>query len=86
MPKLNPNHPVTQMLDEEFMHKIAAILVMKAGGRAEVTLEDLAAFGNLFGGEMPTLVTKSNNHNIEFWLVSETEARQLARKEGGLPV
>lgn len=84
--KINPNHPVTQMLDDEFMHKVAAILVMKAGGRAEITSADIAALSEMFGGEQPTLVTKSNQTNLEFWLVSESEARKLAREAGGLPV
>lgn len=83
--KLNPNHPVTQAFDDELMHKIAAILVMKAGGRAEVTPSDIENLVSLFGGEMPTLVMKSGNEVIEFWLVPESEARELARKEGGLP-
>lgn len=84
MPKLNPNHPVTQQLTDEFMHKIAAILVMKMGGRAEVTSQDLRDLSNLFDGETPTLVTKSGD-TLQFWLVPESEAMVLARQEGGLP-
>lgn len=83
--KINTNHPVTQMLDDEFMHKIAAVLVMKAGGRAEITMDDLDQLRTMFNDEQPTLVTKSNDHNLEFWLVSESEAMKLARNEGGLP-
>ena len=86
MTKLNPNHPVTQQLDDEFMHKVAAILVMKCGGRAEISLEDVEAFGAMFGGETPTLVTKGGNETMEFWLVPISEAVKLAEKEGGLPV
>ncbi|OJB09149.1 hypothetical protein BGV48_13970 [Burkholderia ubonensis] len=68
------------------MHKIAAFLVMKLGGRAEITLEDIAAFGAMFGGETPTLVTKGGNEKMEFWLVPMSQAVELAKKEGGLPV
>lgn len=86
MPKLNPNHPVTQLLDDEFMHKVAAILVMKFGGRAEISLEDVEAFGAMFGGETPTLVTKGGNETMQFWLVPMSEAVELAKQEGGMPV
>ncbi|RQZ08918.1 hypothetical protein DF105_01040 [Burkholderia stagnalis] len=86
MPKLNPNHPVTQQLDDEFMHKVAAVLLMKLGGRAEISLEDVAAFGAMFGGETPTLVTKSGNETMEFWLVPMSEAVKLAKEAGGMPV
>lgn len=86
MKRINPNHPVTQALDDDLMHKIAAVLVMKNGGRAEITIDDLEQLQTIFGGEQPTLVTKFNSHNIEFWLVPESEAIELARVEGGLPV
>ncbi|PTB28863.1 hypothetical protein C9I56_11275 [Paraburkholderia caribensis] len=85
MPKLNPNHPVTQQLDDEFMHKMCAILVMKAGGRAQVTLDDLQQLRELFDGEMATLVTHAGATAIDFTLVPESKAMEMAREAGGLP-
>lgn len=85
MPMLNPNHPVTQQLDDEFMHKIAAVLVMKAGGSAEVTCADLDALRDLFAGDRPTLVTNCLRDVIELRLIPESQAIELARKAGGLP-
>jgi hypothetical protein len=83
--KLNPNHPVTQMLDDEFMHKLAAVLVMKSGGTAEITVDDLKDLHLLFPGDMPTLVTHFHSHTIELRLVSMSEGQRMAREHGGLP-
>ncbi|MDE1009994.1 MAG: hypothetical protein OSB38_30480 [Paraburkholderia fungorum] len=83
--KLNPNHPVTQMLDDEFMHKLAAVLVMQAGGEATITMHDLQALVLRFGGDEPTLVTHCHADSIELKLVCRTEAERLAREHGGLP-
>jgi hypothetical protein len=83
--KLNPNHPVTQQLDDEFMHKLAAVLVMKAGGTAEITSEDLVELQELFAGDVPTLVTHVHDRSIELKLVSLTEGERMAREHGGLP-
>jgi hypothetical protein len=84
MPKINPNHPVTQLLDDEFMHKLCAVLVMQAGGQATIDVADLRALQGRFGGEEPTLVTHAHRESIELKLVSRTEAERLAREHGGL--
>lgn len=83
--KLNPNHPVTQVLDDEFMHKLAAILVMQAGGKTRITAEDIQALTLLFGRDEPTLVTHCHADSIELKLVPRTEAERMAREHGGLP-
>jgi hypothetical protein len=83
--KLNPNHPITQMLDDEFMHKLAAVLVMQAGGEATITMDDLQDLTLRFGGDEPTLVTHCHADSIDLKLVSRTEAERLAREHGGLP-
>ncbi len=83
--KLNPNHPVTQQLDDELMHKLCAVLVMKAGGNAEITTEDLHELHAMFAGDAPTLVTNFGQHAIKLTLVSLTEGRRLAAEVGGLP-
>lgn len=86
MHKLNPNHPVAQMADDDFMHKIAAILVMRAGGKVTIKSEDLHALRASQGGEMPTLVTHVHKDSIDFVLMRESEAMELAREHGGLPI
>lgn len=83
--KLNPNHPITQELDDEFMHKLAAVLVMKAGGNVEITGDDLRELVTMFPGDMPTLVTHMHPMSIELKLVSMTEGQRMAREHGGLP-
>lgn len=85
MPTLNPNHPVTQAIDTEFLRKMCAVLVMKLGGRAEVTADDLHALSNMFEGETPTLVTHAHARSIEFRLIPESEGLELAREVGGMP-
>lgn len=84
--KLNPNHEVTQLLDDEFMHKMCAVLVMQAGGTARITVADLEALQLAFGGAEPTLVTHAHADNIELKLVPRVEGEKLAREHGGLPV
>lgn len=83
--KLNPNHPITQMLDDEFMHKLAAVLVMQAGGEATITVDDLQALMLRFGGDEPTLLTHCHADSIELKLIPRAEAERLAREHGGLP-
>ncbi|MGF6643137.1 hypothetical protein [Paraburkholderia sp. GAS82] len=86
MPKLNPNHPVTQLMDDEFMHKLCAVLVMKLGGRAEITIADFHALGTYMGNSAPVLVTHAHPESIELRLVDQREAESLAREHGGLPI
>jgi hypothetical protein len=76
---------VTQVLDDEFMHKLCAVLVLQAGGSARITVTDLEALHLRFGGEEPTLVTHAHADSIELRLVSRSEAERLAREHGGLP-
>jgi hypothetical protein len=83
--KLNPNHPVTQLLDDEFMHKLAAVLVMQSGGHATITIRDIHDLANRFDGEEPTLVTHCHKESIELKLVPRSEAERMAREHGGLP-
>lgn len=81
MKALNPNHPVTRMLDDQW-HKLAALAVLKAGGHVVITMEDLLAFApgdlNITVQELPD--------GIHLRIVDRAEAERLARKEGGLPI
>ncbi len=85
MKSLNPNHSVTQVITEDFMFKMVAVLVMKAGGNVEVTLQDLEDLNGLFDGEMPILITHAHDRSIELKLVSEIDGNRIAREHGGLP-
>jgi hypothetical protein len=86
MPVLNPNHEVSQALDQvDTVRKLCAVLVMKLGGRVTITPDDLVDLAAMFGGGPPTLVTKSNSEDLELFLVSYHEGMRLAREEGGLP-
>lgn len=67
------------------MHKLCAVLVMQLGGKAEITMADMAEFQALFGGEIPTLCTRVGPDAIELTLMSMTEGMAMARAEGGLP-
>lgn len=84
--KINPNHPVTQLLDDEFMHKLCTVLVMQMGGSARITIADLEALQLRFGGAEPTLVTHAHADNIELTLVSREDGEKLARQHGGMPI
>jgi len=82
--ELNPNHPVTREVHEQW-HKIAAIMLHKMGRqKLRITIADLQAWEREYPGG--GIVIKANNLDIELWLVDADQARELSRKEGGLPV
>lgn len=84
MSELNPNHPVTREVHEQW-HKIAAIMLHKMGRqKLRITIADLQAWEREYPGG--GIVIKANNLDIELWLVDADQARELSRKEGGLPV
>jgi hypothetical protein len=86
MTLLNPNHEVSQALDQvDMVRKLCAVLVMKLGGRAEVSVEDLSELSAQFQGDFPTLITYAHESHIELYLVSSSEGMQIAREQGGLP-
>lgn len=83
MKTLNPNHPVTQLVNdhkEQFM----ALLVHKAGGRVLITREELLGF--IVGGDK-YLVTHVHpqDDSIEFYLTTPEQAKELVNKHGGKP-
>ncbi|WP_213308219.1 hypothetical protein [Paraburkholderia sacchari] len=83
---LNPNHPVMRATDGQWF-KIAALLLLKLPeAKALITSEDVMNLGDHFGGEMPTIVVNDQADGMHVYLVRESEARFLARNEGGLPV
>lgn len=81
MTALNPNHAVTQSVQENW-HKLAALLLDQLGGRATITSEQLNALAD---GPNMTVVVHYHQDTIEMYMVGEAEAHRLAALAGGLP-
>lgn len=82
MSALNPNHPVTRAMDGQW-HKIAALIMAKAGIRSVViTPADIESLGQ---GGGTGIAIKDQPDGIHVWLVDQETGAALARKEGGLP-
>jgi hypothetical protein len=79
--ELNPNHPVTSRMRDQW-HKILALVMLKHGlTKVTITPEDIADAA----GKMNVAVGEFGGA-LEVWLVDDAEAVELARREGGLPV
>jgi hypothetical protein len=80
MPALNPNHPVTQAMNDHW-HKVTALVMQKLGVRHMVISgADLAAMpADMF------MVVQELSDGIHVRFVDEATARRLARENGGLP-
>lgn len=83
MNELNPNHPVTQELREQW-YKLCALVIFKSGAtEVQITSADIEAFTT---SGIANIVMRPKGHVITLSLVSDAEAKRLARSEGGLPV
>lgn len=84
MPKsLNPNHPVVQEVQDQW-YKLCAILIHRSGAtEVKITWSDVDAFAD---SGLANIVVHPQDDGITLRLVSNKEAREIARKEGGLPV
>lgn len=83
MSELNPNHPVTKELHEQW-HKLCAIVMYKCGlKQVDITSEDIDSMMN---SGLANITMKPSGNVLKLALVSDAEAERLARKEGGLPV
>jgi hypothetical protein len=89
MPELNPNHPVTVEIREQW-YKLCAILMMKFDKIAvEITqkdieslTDDLVIAADARGGRFVLrLMDRKEGERL-----ARKEGERLARKEGGLPV
>ncbi len=81
MTELNPNHPTTQQLHDQWS-KIAAILIRKMGTRhVVITQEDIIALSNTSSN----IAVQELEDGLHLRLVDDVEARRLAAQEGGLP-
>lgn len=81
MNTLNPNHPTTRQIADQW-HKLAALAVAKAGGHIVITMDDLQQFAP---GELNITVQELDD-GIHLRIVGRKEAERLARTEGGLPI
>jgi hypothetical protein len=83
MNELNPNHPVTRELHDQW-YKLCAILLFKSGRReAKITSDDIERFTS---SGYANITMHPKGDVITLALVNDEEAARLARKEGGLPV
>jgi hypothetical protein len=79
--ELNPNHPVlTAARENELWPKVAALLVLKLGGYAVISTEEVAEMD----GKAVT-IKFDDREGIVLSVVSMEEGALLAKKEGGLP-
>jgi hypothetical protein len=75
--ELNPNHPVTQEVREQW-HKIAAIMMNKLGiTDLEITEADIEALNS----NPRAIVADARNNEFHIRLLPLKEAEAIARKE-----
>jgi len=83
--ELNPNHPVTAEMRENW-HKIAAIIMHKLKlNKVVITIDDISALGKLLG-DGGAICAYPSGDVLEIFLADGKEAQRLAREERGLPV
>lgn len=80
MSELNPNHPVTQEMHDNW-HKIVALIMRKFGvSEVEIGLEDISGEG------MAVVADTRKNDVLIIRLITMKEAEKLAKEVGGLLV
>lgn len=78
--EINPNHPVTNAMHDQW-HKVAALLVLKyGGGHVVITASDL----NHVNPNMAISVQELPD-GLHLRILDEQTARRAAAAEGGLP-
>lgn len=83
--ELNPNHPVTQEIRDQW-HKLAALTLFILGTpELEITAEDIEEFSQALGPGA-AVACDARGGKLTLRLVNGAEAARLARHEGGLPV
>ena len=83
MNSLNPNHPAVREVQEQW-YKLCAILIHKSGAtEAKITASDIERFAE---SGLANIAIHPKDDVITLRLVGDKEAREIARKEGGLPV
>jgi hypothetical protein len=81
MNAINPNHPVTQSVEENW-HKIVALMVLQQGGKVTIGCDEIES---MIDGPPQVVVVKYAANSIDLWMVSEVEAQHMGREEGGMP-
>lgn len=79
MSEINPNHPMTSAMREQWQ-KLCAILIAKRGGHETISLDDI----KLIAEEKAISIQEIDNV-IHLRLIPIEEAQLLAREHGGLP-
>lgn len=83
--ELNPNHPVTQEVRNQW-HKLCALaLFINGTPELEITSTDIDEFSAALG-EGAAVACDTRGGKLTLRLVNGKEAARLAREEGGLPV
>lgn len=78
--ELNPNHPVTQNLRENW-HVLVAVLIHKMGvDHVVITAEDMDAVA----AKEVCLAAHEDEEGLHLRAITRDEAEALARKAGGL--
>jgi hypothetical protein len=75
--EMNPNHPATQMLHDEW-HTICAVLLAKLGGSIVLSMDDVRL---LKPGQ--AIVFQELDDGIHLNIVEMDEANRLVQREGG---
>ena len=83
MSELNPNHPVTMAMHDNW-HKIVAILLARDyNGKTEITQAEIQKWSQKYEGH--SVVIKETEGKLKLWLVNQEEGERLIREAGGLP-
>jgi hypothetical protein len=81
MNKLNPNHPVTQAMDGQWLKILAIFMHMQHVKSFVIDAEDIHSLP-----EDVTISIQELPDGIHIKSITMKEAQELARKEGGMPV
>lgn len=71
----NPNHPTTRVVEGQW-HKLAALLVQKAGGHVVLTMSDVIELG-----PHKSIVVQELDDGIHLTIVDNATAKLLAARE-----
>ena len=84
MVELNPNHPVTREVHEHW-HKVVALMMVHFGLKEfRITKEMIASMPHDLAVAFDVRAIQGGDAVVR--LISMTEAEDMARKEGGLPI
>jgi hypothetical protein len=79
---LNPNHEVTQALNDVWFKVAAALLLKLSPHGIIITPEDIEKLSN---AAKRNIVADSQPNGLHLYFVDDVEGKRLARQEGGLP-